>query len=92
MACWDANEASGLLLSLGGLVGHAAFKGALGPRAARRVLLQIRDLTSNPAVTAFAGQAARQLDELIDGGGAGRAAPEARAERELDPRARARYQ
>src|SRR5205814_1928089 len=62
MAFGDPHQASGFLLSLGGLVGHAAFGGELEWEPARQLMLQIRDLTSSPAVTSFAAATARRLD------------------------------
>jgi hypothetical protein len=66
MAFPDAQETSRFLLSLGGLVGHAAFAGELEWEPARRLLLEIRDLTSHPAVTSFAAATARRLDRTAD--------------------------
>jgi hypothetical protein len=62
----DLHQASGFLLALGGLIGHAAFGGEIEWGAARRLLLEIKDLSTNPAVSSFAAAAARQLDRAAD--------------------------
>jgi hypothetical protein len=62
----DVHQASGFLLTLGGLIGHAAFGGEIEWGSARRLLLEIKDLSSNPAVSGFAAAAAKQLERSAD--------------------------
>jgi hypothetical protein len=59
------DEVDTFLLSLVGLVGHAAFTEQLSRVDARRILLQIRELSSNPIVSELAGQTARHLRALV---------------------------
>ena len=53
------------LLALVGLVGHAGFTDQLPLDDAGRILLQIRELSSNPIVSDLAGQTAGQLRTLV---------------------------
>jgi hypothetical protein len=57
------HDANGFLLSLAGLVGHAAVQGDLEEAAAGRILREIAGLADSPPVTAFAAQLAGQLLE-----------------------------
>jgi hypothetical protein len=54
-------EDDGFLLSLAGLVGHAALQGDIDEAAARRILLEIQTLADSPPVAAFAGRIAGQM-------------------------------
>jgi hypothetical protein len=54
-------EAVTLLLSLVGLVGHAAFHEQVATRDAIRILRQIESLATNPHVRLLAAQASEQL-------------------------------
>ena len=60
------DEGNAFLLSLVGLLGHAAFHEQLPIAATREILLQIQGLTKNPAVSTFAAQAAAQLNQCLD--------------------------
>jgi hypothetical protein len=53
------------LLALVGLVGHAGFTDQLPPADAGRILLQIRELSTNPIVSNLAGQTAGQLRTMV---------------------------
>ncbi|HXU84094.1 MAG TPA: hypothetical protein VN914_22020 [Polyangia bacterium] len=64
MALPAGNEASGFLLSLAGLLGHAALQGDVEAVAARRILREIAGLAESPPVAAFAAQLVGQLDGL----------------------------
>jgi hypothetical protein len=64
----DAHQTAGFLLSLGGLVGHAAFNGELDMASAHRVVSDVRQLTSHPAVTSFAAQALTQFEIFLGSG------------------------
>jgi len=55
------DQVNGFLLSLAGLVGHAALQGDLDEGAGRRILLEIQGLADSPPVAAFAGRIAGQL-------------------------------
>jgi hypothetical protein len=55
------HQVDAFLLSLVGLVGHAAFSDQLARGDACRILAQIRDLASNRVVSDLAGQTAGQL-------------------------------
>jgi hypothetical protein len=57
-------ETSAFLLALAGLVGHAAFHEQLAFADARRIMLEIKSLARDPAISAFAGKAAEQLRPL----------------------------
>lgn len=65
LAIPDPVEVDGFLLTLAGLLGYAAFQEQLAPADARRALLQIADLTGNPAVKNFAAQTAATLRETV---------------------------
>jgi hypothetical protein len=60
------HEADAFLLSLVALIGHAAFNEQLPFPDARRVLLQIRDLSSSRIVSDLAGQTAGQLQPRVN--------------------------
>src|SRR5262245_5549282 len=54
MALPSRTENNGFLLTLAGLVGHAALQGDIPEPAARRTLLQIQGLADSQPVVAFA--------------------------------------
>ena len=59
-------EVDAFLLSLVALAGHAAFSDQLPCAHARRILLQIRDLSSNRLVSDLARQTAHQLQPRVN--------------------------
>jgi hypothetical protein len=61
MALPTRQETDGFLLSLAGLLGHAALQGDLDEAAARRILREIEGLADSRPVAAFAVQMAGQL-------------------------------
>ena len=66
LALPEGSQASGFLLSLAGLLGHAALQGDIEELAARRMLRQIEGLAQSPPVAAFAAQLVGQLETLGD--------------------------
>jgi hypothetical protein len=64
MAFPAGNQANGFLLTLAGLVGHAALRGDLEVQPTRRILREIEGLAGSPPVAAFAAQIAGQLRAL----------------------------
>jgi hypothetical protein len=61
MALPSRHENDGFLLTLAGLVGHAALQGHIPEPAARRTLLQIQGLADSQPVVAFAAHVAGQM-------------------------------
>jgi hypothetical protein len=54
-------ETNGFLLTLAGLVGHAALQGHIDEPAARRILREIEELADSRPVAAFAANLAGQV-------------------------------
>lgn len=59
-----AHEREGFLLSLVGLLGHAAFQGQVQPSAAKRSIDEVAALTQEDAIRTFARTASAQLQAM----------------------------
>jgi hypothetical protein len=64
-SCATDHEAAGFLLSLAGLLGHAAFHGYVPVAAVQRNLQEIRGLSASPLVRNFVDQTTGHLQVAL---------------------------